>query len=241
MGIHLDACRDLLDQGMEWAYIIMDDHAPLGPFHEKHLNQTLPNWGEDLSALYIGLNGHGQGRPQSQGSMDQTRLDLEQVNEEFHLKFSLHPGLWHVPSLAYLLEQWTRDIPLEKRTAWKFERMGYEHTLPEVLPATRGSYRINGKRMHTQDSLSPRARRRLRKARIRAGLQFRLHQVFPGTFEDSTARNRHLFQFYDGPYPLFWSGLLKRGGLNNACMDFLNLIDEKPLLTELEHLKAKVQ
>ena len=42
-----------------------------------------------------------------------------------------------------------------------------------------------------------------------------------------------LFQFYEGPYPLIWSGLLKKGALNPELIRYLRFFGKKNFLKEL--------
>ena len=236
MGIHEEACRHLIDAGMKWVYLILDDHPPLGACNEKALNQTIPKWADELNALYIGLNGWGQGRPKGNGVFDKNRLDLECVGQNFDWKFSLHPGLWNLEGLQTLLHNWSSELPIEQRNAWKFERMGQGKPIEAYLSTGQPSFRVCGKRMRANDSLTPPERRALQRARTWAAIGTRLRHFIGRSTTTYQTRNRYLYRFYDGPYPLYWSGLLQRGQPNNECMHFLNLIHKEGLLNELEAL-----
>jgi hypothetical protein len=45
-----------------------------------------------------------------------------------------------------------------------------------------------------------------------------------------------VYHFYDGPYPLFWSGVMKKGRLNSDLVFFLKLHRRHALLGELRQI-----
>jgi hypothetical protein len=233
ISIHRDACADLLESGFKWTYLILDDHAPIGQCHVTHLNQTLPRLAKELDALYIGLNGWGQGRPEGYGTLLTEHSRLEAVGDKFDWKYSLHPGLWNLTHLHTILRQWADQLPLEERTAWKFERMGQQASIQDHLNAECLSYRVDGIHMRHPRSLSLGQRFRLQRARTYAALRSR----FQSSVYRHPEQNRYLYRFYDGPYPLFWSGLLQRGEIHQDCKRFLALIKEEALLQDLNSLQ----
>ena len=48
------------------------------------------------------------------------------------------------------------------------------------------------------------------------------------------------YHFYDGPYPLFWSGLMKKGRLNPDLVFFLRLHRRHGFLAEVERAVAGI-
>jgi hypothetical protein len=236
MSILLDACRDQLDQGFAKLYLILDDHPPVLDCHAFHLNETLPRYLDELGATCIGLNGYGQGRPDGGGRIRDDLHGVEEVDPSFAWKFSLHPGLWNIERLAGILETAVKELAPEQRTAWKFERLGDSGVGLVSDARHRGCYRVCGERMAASPLFSPPALRALRLARARYAVVNRLAGPWMPSAkrENWQARFRYLFRFYEGPYPLFWSGLLQRGRVHEDCLRFLHLVGETQLAEDLQ-------
>lgn len=66
-------------------------------------------------------------------------------------------------------------------------------------------------------------------------VRFFLRVVFGQAARDRfDARYLGPYHFYDGPYPMFWSGLMKKGRLNPDLLFFLKLHRRHALRSELE-------
>lgn len=210
------ACRVLLERDIEWAYVILDDHPPIAPVNAKVLASELPAAAREIGATSIVLGGYGplnrpKARPCTIGG-----LELECLPSDEPWKLPLHPALWNVPRLLLVLDTLIERLPEEKQTAWSFERVGSnarDGGVPgEILSAC---WRVDGVR-HADArarSLHDAGDRLLRAAiRFRGALQRRLGVGRAAEAFDSQFAG--LFHPRIGPYPCFWSGVMKKGRLN---------------------------
>jgi hypothetical protein len=111
-------CTQLREKGFQSVYLILDDHPPVGPCHEGHLNETLPGAMAALGACYINLAGwDGMTYVQSQAVQSGVR-GLRRLGPGFQFHFQLHPALWNLKMLEELSR---RFLDAGFRTAWDFE------------------------------------------------------------------------------------------------------------------------
>ncbi len=231
MGITQEAVRDLERRRYTKCYLILDDQPPLYPCHERHLNDTIPRLLDKLDAAYIGLSGWGQGRPLNGTLLGADCFWLENVSTEYLWKFQLHPALWRVGALDEILTMLRRELPEDSHTPWAFERKAGASAanLPDNLK--RGAYRICGERMSrnvTRRALVTAERSLFWAFRFLAGRLFganvwrRLDEAFG-----------FLSQYYEGPYPLIWSGVTRKGQINPQFVRFLKVHLHLRLLREL--------
>jgi len=221
IGIAASAVEDLKDN-FDRAYLVLDDHPPLWRCHEVHLNHTLPRLLGELEATYIGLNGWGPGRRGRRPNgeiLDKKHFRLERVSDDFRWKYSLHPGLWDLAGLAAVLEISGRDRAPQKRTAWYFERTAGK--LNEQLPLglRGGAYRVCGGAM-TRGVLRLPVDRFI--AVLLTSCSAITGRLAPMGRWSRLERLQEAFdQYYEGPYPLFWSGVLQKGALNSRFFTYL--------------------
>jgi hypothetical protein len=218
MRVTLSACDDLLAEGFEQAYVILDDHPPLGTCHTKHLNETLPAMMREVGAVSIALSGWGQGRVTHGQPRHWRNWQLDQCFPTTLWKFPLHPALWRLDALRAILEHLVRTLPEDEHTPWAFERKGgaTDSGLPEDLTAH--SYRIEGrskaaKAYPTRFELLKSATDLYRYSVRKVGGEAARRAV------DERIMGVH--HYYHGPYPLIWSGLMRKGEINpNALFLF---------------------
>ncbi|MGH8047252.1 MAG: hypothetical protein ACREKL_08395 [Chthoniobacterales bacterium] len=218
MKITRSACDDLMAEGFTQAYVILDDHPPLGTCHATHLNETLPAMMRELGAVSIALSGWGQGREPMGGAVHWRDWELDHCQKKNLWKFPLHPALWRLDALRRILDYLITTLPESEHTPWAFERKGgaSDSGLPDEL--TTLSYRIEGrskaaKKFPTKfdwlkysTDLYRYAVRMIGGDRARTALDERILGVH---------------HYYHGPYPLIWSGLMRKGRINpNALFLF---------------------
>jgi hypothetical protein len=227
MTIVAEACDDLWRREFRKVYLLLDDHPPLGPCHSLHLNQTLPSILQDLGAVSIALLGTGQGRRPFGTRIVVDGFSFDHVNPRQLWKFPLHPALWNLEILRGLLREMIRFLPLEQRTPWAFERWGGAPDAPLPTEWKSGSYRIHGHSMRVR-TLHPfvwAARRITRALELTADL-FGKGNVIRSSF----GFVRH---FYDGPYPLLWSGLMRKKQVNPDFLSYLQLVARQDFLENI--------
>lgn len=233
IGIVLDAVEDLKTHGARWCYLVLDDHPPLARCHSGHLNITLPRLMEELDAACINLNGWGRGRDGRRPigvRLEGRYYRMERLPANYAWSYSLHPALWNLDSLGALLRVLVDTLPPGERSPWRFEREAARAAgaLPEGV--ARQSFRVCGGAMtgsrtrwltHLAVLSALRATRRgtrLAGARVQRGL---------------TAGVDLAGQYYEGPFPLFWSGAVQAGRVNQALIRFLCLSGRRALARKL--------
>lgn len=232
MSVLRDAVEDLQGAGVRCCYLVLDDHPPLARCHARHLNRTLPALMPELSAACIGLNGWGPGREGRRPAgerLDGSRYRLEHLPAEYRWSFALHPALWSLDSLHALLEALIASLPPEHRSPWRFEREAVRAA--GALPASvaREAYRVSGR-----DMTASRARRAIHLAALQGARAMRRATRGTGALHRALHYRVDLLgQYYDGPYPLFWSGAVQAGKPNHALLEFLSMIGRRALAREL--------
>lgn len=231
-GVVADACDQLSDLGFSSVYLVLDDHPPLNSCHSIHLNDTIPHLLTALDATYIGLNGWGYGRPGRHVNgqlLSHKDWKLERVQANFTWKGSLHPGLWSVTRLGRFARLIQENYPPDRRTAWAFERLVGQDDLVVDFDCNNSFYRVCGRRMTASQSRYIRYRAAFAGASL---LEKMLNRaiVAPASLTRSA---RVLGHYYEGPYPLFWSGIISQGRLNPVFASYARAYrrrDLRPLI-----------
>ena len=213
MGVNLQAVIRLLNRGFTHAYLILDDHPPVGPCDSGYLNSRLPQLAHKLDAAYIGLLGYGQHR-RLEGSVLGAEEDfLEHTSRGYRWKFSLHPGLWHLKDLQTLLECRREVYPEQDGSPWNFERHRDEPGDPRIDAMASRCFRVNGSAVFARSTSERRAIlfEAIHRFLVDVGL-FTAKRLGGKALRDAWER-RWLWAFghYAGPYPIFWSGCMRQG------------------------------
>ncbi|MCG6872121.1 MAG: hypothetical protein LJE84_07500 [Gammaproteobacteria bacterium] len=230
IGILRSAVSELGRRGYTRMYLVLDDHPPLFRCHAGHLNETLPHYLDELDAVYIGLNGWGQGREPC-GRVLANHHRVENVAADFRWKFSLHPGLWNLAALSRLLDWMLETLPPERRSAWVFERFGGGEQLPDEDRWQHRCYRVSG-----IDMTASAARRVVRNVEWVAWRG--LNAVAERGPRGLRRRIDFLRRYYEGPYPLFWSGLMQKGKVFPDAQRFLRWRLRFSLLADFRRARA---
>jgi hypothetical protein len=232
VGIVLDAVRGLQERGVEWLYLILDDHPPFGPCNAYYLNPRLPENAAALGAIQVNLLGWDQYQPREGVVLGPDRLVWQRNSPSFRWKFSLHPGLWHVLALRRMLESLRSKSP-DVRSARGFEGAMHGACLsldPLLLERT---YRVKGDgftaRSRWYESRNVRALTRwlIRPARLTA----RLGGPRGVAAFDAALRTYH--RYANGPYPMFWSGLVRGRRLHEEALRFLAWTGQSALADDI--------
>lgn len=232
VGVTLDAVRRLEERGAEWLYLILDDHPPFGPCNADYLNRHLPANAVALDAIQVNLLGWDQHQPQEGVVLGPQHLFWQRNSPAFRWKFSLHPGLWRVLPLRAMLEHLRSRSP-DVRSARQFEGAMHDtcRTLdPSLLERT---YRVRGdgftarNRWFESRSLRALTRQGIRVARRAA----RLAGPRAVTAIDAALLPYH--RYANGPYPMFWSGVVTRGRLHEEALRFLAWTGQSALADDI--------
>jgi hypothetical protein len=217
--IALQAVEQLDSRGFKWIYLILDDHPPIGPCHSVHLNETLPAFAESLSASHINLLGRREDEETGAVSLGEAFLGLERNLSDYEWKYSLHPGLWSVAHLLKLLRHLVETLSPDQRTPWIFESHD-EDSRSEVARAFADStYRVNGQVMALHPSRAALDRLSLQAVN---GARRLVISLFGNSARSHFNARFVGFEFFNrGPYPIFWSGAIHKGGPRFLFSNFL--------------------
>jgi len=216
MHVNLQAVRQLIELGFKRAYLILDDHPPVGACRADYLNDRLPELSANLRAAYIGLLGYGQHRRREGKILGPAKDVLEHSLPTYRWKFSLHPGLWNLGDLQTLLECRMETYPPGQRSPWNFERHRDVPGDPRVDSIVGRCFRIRGS---SSLALNAGARTTLifeSALRLVADMELFAAKLTGGKASRDSAELRRLWMFghYLGPYPIFWSGCMRQGNLH---------------------------
>lgn len=211
----------------------MDDHPPLAACHEKHLSETLPRMAEELETTSLVTGGYGplnarKGTVVRWRGFTPERLPLSQP-----WKLPLHPALWDLQRLHEILLQLIARLPDSEHTPWAFERTGSDPEKGGVRKDWLSAcWRVNALETSTPEALRlHNFRDRMVRLALRVSACDAL--VFAGrdgrdAVVDALAGLNHP---RIGPYPCFWSGVMKKGRLNPDYL-FYARFKNRPELSE---------
>ena len=224
IGILHDAVTDLQESGYDYLYLLLDDHAPVNTCNALLLNRLLPGLMRTGSYLNVVLHGYTsngrQGQCPAGDIVSRDNVPLERLPDDWAWRFSLHPGLWSVSGLAALTGAFLKRYDDSQRTAWQFERRG--PALVGLLEnVSHTSMRIAGHGICARSSMESQRRRLLFVHRLRRFISTRLGIATFG--ERAHADVEAMINYFCGPYPMVWSGLVKQGCINPLYLDVLRL------------------
>ena len=212
MSVNRDAVIRLRELGYTHAYLILDDHPPVGRCHDGFLNEELPRLAVELDASYIGLLGYGQHRPLEGKRLGRKYASLERSNPDYRWKFSLHPGLWKLDALERVLNSRMALYQGKDRSPWNFERHRDSLEFSLQFP----SFRVRGSNVLAGGILM--RGKLLNEAMVRflADCALFLAKKRGGQVarDKQEIRLHWLYGHYQGAYPLFWSGCMRQGRIN---------------------------
>lgn len=203
-GIALEAAALLLQDGYQWLYLILDDHAPFGLCNNAYLNQLLPGVAGSVNAGCVSLC-PWDGLQRSRGDiLPDHQLGLCLLPETDKWRYSLHPGLWRIEFFHSLLDQVSK-MP-GGTTARGFEAVAGRES-GRQYPVHNQAYRVAGRSYAlSRGPLDTGSQRLLFHAR-----RWFIRRFSSGALAAFDARNQYITRFMNGPYPIFWSGLMHHG------------------------------
>lgn len=237
-GICLEAVERLIAEGIEYSYLILDDHPPFGPCAAEHLDQTIPCHARDVEAACVSLVGWDQYPMLRHQSSTPDAEGWRRNDAGYKWKFNLHPALWSCKALREILVS-LRAVRPGTISARCFEFLAglRDAPIPDVLKSA--TYRIEGD-SHATGTVWFRRRGTRRLARIAihalraaAGINVALRQRVDLKFLPFT-------NFRNGPYPIYWSGILRQGRTNDDLIAFLRMTTQNDLLAAIEALPSRV-
>lgn len=220
IGMALESVTWLINKGYTHCYLILDDHPPIGVCNSSFLNNTLPSICEQLKATHIALAGWDQFQPKEGGIINVEGQQWMLNSVSYKWKFDLHPGYWNLQDLALILDKVMAVSP-RVYSARSFE--GISSTLDLSPRLVNSTFKIGGNRIVVGNKWY---QNRL----TRGGGLYCLHAVRlavrAGGREclDRLDRKIEIYtQYINGPYPMYWSGVIKKGELNTNLVKFADI------------------
>lgn len=214
MSVTLHAVKSLQDRGFSHAYLILDDHPPVGKCNSSFLNESLPKLALKTNAAHISLLGYGQHRSLEGVIEIFDGIRLERLPDSYRWKFSLHPGLWNLADLDFVLKQRMAQYHDRERTPWNFERHRDLADDPISQDCGARCHRIFG----SGNLVESASFFLLREAwmRLEADIAMFFAKLTGGPTARASVEQKNLWRFghYAGPYPLYWSGCLRQGRIH---------------------------
>jgi hypothetical protein len=216
--------------GFEAAFLINEEHVPIGDCDSTYLEKTLPSQAKEIGSVYVSLFGWDNKRFCSKSPV----LDFEKgmwmrLVGERDPRFHLHPAWWRLDAL-----QACCDLVLKNGkangSAWHFEKTcdDSDAGLPEDF--RKACYQICAGVGRSQPL--PKAEMKMRLARRWvANKGMSIVPLLPEGFF-----RKFWLKFWDfdgvmsdGSYPMVFSGILAKGRLNPA---FLKFCTSNPRISE---------
>lgn len=221
-----EGVRQVREKGVDYVYLIAEEHVPLASCHERHLNETLPRLMEEMPAVYISLMGWDNRRYTSKSPvLGPERFRMKHLAGDRDPRFHLHPALWRTEALEACCDLALRDAG-KNGSAWHFEKANdrMENALPESwkhqcyqICAEAMSVRAPSRAQHVAGALERTVFHKL----------MALYPLIPSrSLANRYARAAGFDDFFcDGPYPMFYSGVMAKGRINPYLEKFLGRRD----------------
>lgn len=229
----------LQGQGYTHCYLILDDHPPVGVCNSTYLNAVLPQLMADCGASHVALSGWDQFQPKN-GTVIQVGSERWLHNDpSFKWKFDLHPGIWNIEDFLTLLQAVKKDVP-RPYSAREFEGAAGSKNLSAPQALIESTYKIEGDVMASGHGWWERKWKRrllinaLHISRIAARLA---GSSLVQKLDDQTEQYT---QYINGPYPMYWSGVIKKGLLNQNLIKFAEATHHNELVSWLHELEWPV-
>jgi hypothetical protein len=220
-GVLLQGVCGIREKGYDAVYLIAEEHIPLQRCHEEHLNQTIPRLFADLGASYISLMGWDNRRFTSKSPrLDKDRYWLQHLVAADDPRFHLHPALWSAETMEKCCLIALRDKG-NNGSAWHFEK-ACGRDRGDLNEESKGCYQICAASLASNPPS-------IGRGFLNGMERFSFHKLMAllPLLSDQKIKKR-IWEFAgfddvfcDGPYPLFFSGIMAKGGLNHFFVRFL--------------------
>jgi len=232
----LEGVENLRRRGIELVYLVAEEHVPLAPCNEEALGATLPALMRGLPAVYISLMGWDNRRfPSKSPLLSSERHRLKHLVGERDPRFHLHPALWRIDTLEACCRLALAD-PGKNGSAWHFEKIN-DRECGNHPPAWKSEcYQIDSASLR----VNPPGPVRRAAGSLEIMVFRKLMALVPLLRNPGlAAAYMRCFRFddvyCDGPYPMFFSGIMAKGKINPYFEAHLRRSDAgRKLLMEIQ-------
>ena len=191
---------------------------------------------EEFGMTSIVTGGYGPLNRRKGQVVQWNRFTPERLPMSQPWKLPLHPALWNLKRLHEILLHLIENLPEVDHTPWAFERIGSDEEKGGVRKDWLSQcWRVNALEMSTPEALRLHdfrdsiLRKMLIVCRYYPSI---LKSVFgSNALQHASAGLRHP---RIGPYPCFWSGVMKKGKLNRDYMTYASIKKHQELSSGLE-------
>ena len=223
LGILQDAVENLRNRGVDFVYLILDDHIPVGPCQSHYLNVTFPNLLQSESVGRLALFGGGQFQPQDGMRFRIGSLWYERPSGECEWVFCLHPALWSLHALSNHLSEVRSLSDKELITAWEYEWLAAKGVREGILQGIRHLRVLGSQSAESQNPPKLLPILPFIRVLVRSTVGLLRALGLAATANNIQERAHSFSKYYHGPYPYFWSGLLLRGKIQTDLIKWLRL------------------
>ncbi len=223
MGIAREATGYLLDRGYDYCYLVLDDHPPMATCNGGYLERGLPLQARELGATVVSMVGWDQIRTYEGVRLPPDKDSWLKNDSTYRWLFNLHPACWNLTNLHHILQIVIGTDPVD-HSARTFEGVVCAPSTPIPDQYRNSSYRLCGNRFAAGDRWFERPFMRTVILNLLHGI--RLSARFAGgtgLLDRVDRRARVYTDYLNGPYPMFWSGLMQRGTVHKNAVRFLRL------------------
>lgn len=233
VGIAADAIFELARQHFDFVYLLLDDHPPVAPCNADYLNVRLPQLATQLQAFYVSLIAWDQFRSVCGKKLGADHDFWMQNDPNDRWNLSLHPALWQISALLQILQSVDQKAvgPVSARH-FEAQARTFVATLQEAFRGD--SYRVCGDRYAAGEHwFQKTAMREVLSLCIHA-IRFSLIKTNHSQMLQKLDRRLQGYTHYiNGPYPMFWSGLMMKGAVHGDALAFLKLTGQRKAEREL--------
>lgn len=229
MRIVARACEELIRHDLKQVYVILDDHPPIAEYNGDVLQRVLPEIAEELDATTILTVGYGPLIRQKGGVLVWRAYHPERLPMDAVFKLSLHPALWNLERLHKILTHLIDHLPPQDHNPWAFERIGSD---PD-LGAVRKEWLESCLRVWAMETSTPEAAA-LHDWKDGGQRRWRRLQGLIGKMAGTAEPIDPLRHPRIGPYPCFWSGVMKKGKINADYLAYAGIKKRTELTKGLE-------
>jgi len=229
MRIVARACEELISRGLKQVYVILDDHPPIAECNGDVLERVLAEMAEQLDATTILTVGYGPLIRQKGGVLAWRAYHPERLPMDAVFKLSLHPALWNLERLHKILAHLIDHLPPQDHNPWAFERIGSDPDLGAVRKEWLAScWRVGAMETCTPDAAA------IHDWKDRGQRRWRRLQGLIGKMAGTAEPPDPLRHPRIGPYPCFWSGVMKKGKINADYLAYAGIKKRTELTKGLE-------
>ena len=209
-----DAVSELKARGFEAVYFMLEDHMPLGDCNEEVLNEVLPEMLNRLPSSYIGLMGWDNRRYATIAGpiLGPEHCGFCHLAAPRAPRFHLHPSLFRAEVLHAGLDAVRRSA---KPDPWGFEKLLDKEDAPLPREYKESCYQIRGSLL----ALKPEGFKDRCLSACERFFFHRLMSVAPAAGKAGFGKQFWTWAgfddfYYNGPFPMFFSGVMAGGKIN---------------------------